>query len=404
MNYILQKTKENKETRSKKGDQILMSEKKITNIIDYLTWRGDLSFEADHFNEIDALILARFSYMDLKDIVYNDQNAITIAKAYEKYSADLEKRPKFAKEDPELFRLMAESIRFKDLVLIFHEFIFSDEEVEQFSSVTIELPGNRHYLSFRGTDDTINGWKEDLLMTFEKTIPSQIDALEYTHLVAKHTSGDLFLGGHSKGGNLAVYAALFSLDEVAARIKGVFSFDGPGLHEDLVKDIDDKIALPVIATYMPQSSFFGKMLSHRESQVIVNSAASGVMQHDIYSWEVIRKDFVLTSEDTLVSRVFDQAFHDYLAKLSSIERKEVVNIIFDAIEECDVDTMEDLTKHFVFNIIKVMKHVNQLDEKDAKLVKEAIGILGDSIKGGLIDEFSSKIPFLKKGEKEEKKQ
>ena len=378
-----------------------MSDKKeITNIIDYLIWRGDISFEMDHFNEVDALVLSRFSYMDMKGILENDQNGLTVKEAYVKYSANVEERPKFALQDPELFKLMAESERYRDLMLIYHDFRFSDNDVEQFSTVTIELPGNRHFLSFRGTDNTINGWKEDLLMPFGERVPSQQDALEYIELVANNTSGDLFLGGHSKGGNLAVYAALFCKDEIAKRIKGVFSFDGPGLHKNLV----DKIALPVVATYMPQSSFFGKMLSHRELQIVVNSNASGVMQHDIYTWEVVRKDFVLVKEDTMVSRVFDQAFHDYLAKLNKEERWEVVNIIFDAVEKCDVDTMEDLTKHFVGNLLNVMKHMNQLDEEDGKLVKEAIGILGDSIKEGIIEEFSSHIPFLKKKDQNEKEQ
>ena len=373
-----------------------MNKDEMTNIIDYVIWRGDLSFETDHFNEVDALILSRFSYMDMKDILWNDDNGMTVAEAYEKYHANEEKRPKFAVQDPELFRLMAESERFRNLYLSYHDFQFSADDVEQFSTIMITLPGDRHFLSFRGTDNTINGWKEDLLMTFDEQVPSQSDALEYINLVASHTTGELFLGGHSKGGNLAVYAALFCDDEIAKRIKGVFSFDGPGLHQNLLKDIDDKPALPVIATYMPQSSFFGKMLSHKELQVIVHSNAAGVLQHDIYTWEVVRKDFVLVEEDTMVSRAFDQAFHDYLAKLTRKEREDVVNIIFDAVEECDVDTMEDLTKHFVHNLLTVMKHMKNLDENEQKLVKEAFGIVGDSLKKDFLDEITSHIPFLKK--------
>lgn len=378
-----------------------MEKKDITNIVDYLLWRGDLDFDKDPFNEVDALVLSRFSYMDMKNILWNDNNGITIEQAYEKYSANIDERPKFAPQDPELFRLMAQSERYRNLKLIYHDFIFSNDEVEQFSTVTIELPGNRHFLSFRGTDNTINGWKEDLLMTFDEMVPSQYDALEYTSIVAQNTTGDLFLGGHSKGGNLAIYAALFCDEKIAKRIKGVFSFDGPGLHKNLLKDIDNKIVLPYIATYMPQSSFFGKMLSHRELQVTVHSNASGVLQHDIYTWEVVRNDFVLSEEDTMISRVFDQAFHDYLAKLSKEDRESVVNIIFDAVEKCDGDTMEDLTKHFVGNLLTVMKHMNHLGEEDSQLVKEAIGILGDSIKEGIIEEFSSYIPFLKDKTKKE---
>lgn len=378
-----------------------MEKKETTNIIDYLLWRGDLDFNKDPFNEVDALVLSRFSYMDMKNILWNDANGITIEKAYEKYIVNIDERPKFAPEDPELFRLMAISERYRNLNLIYHDFIFSADEVEQFSTVTIELPNNCHFLSFRGTDNTINGWKEDLLMTFNEMVPSQYDALEYISIVAQNTTGDLFLGGHSKGGNLAIYAALFCDSEIAKRIKGVFSFDGPGLHKNLIENIDDKIALPYIATYMPQSSFFGKMLSHRELQVIVHSSASGVLQHDIYTWEVVRNDFVLSTEDTMISRVFDQAFHDYLAKLSKEDRETVVNIIFDVVDKCDVDTMEDFTRHFISNLLTVMKHMNQLDEDNGQLIKEAMGILGDSIKEGFIEEFSSHIPFIKSKTKKE---
>lgn len=375
-----------------------MAKKEITNIIDYLIWRGDLSFEADHFNEIDALVLSRFSYMDMKGILENEQTVLSLREAYDQYIINLDERPKFASEDPDLFRLMAESERFGSLKIKYHNYEFDSDDVEQFSALAIELSKNSHFLSFRGTDNTINGWKEDLLMTFDEIVPSQADALEYIELVAKNTSGELFLGGHSKGGNLAVYAALFSKEKVAKRIKGVFSFDGPGLHKSLVEQIDDKIALPVVATYMPQSSFFGKMLSHRELQIVVNSNASGVMQHDIYSWEVVGKSFVLAKEDTVVSRVFDQAFHDYLAKLSKEERKEVVDIIFEMIEKCEGETMEDLGEHFFSNVIKVTKHMSQLDENEVKLIKEAIAVIADSLKDGIIEEISNRIPLLKKKE------
>lgn len=378
-----------------------MAKKEITNIIDYLIWRGDLSFALDHLNEIDALIFSRFSYMDMKGILENDGQSLTIREAYDIYHLDEESRPKYAPQDPELFKLMAQSTRYGDLRIGFHEFLYDEDDVEQFSTIAISIPDIGHFLSFRGTDNTINGWKEDLLMTFDEQVPSQLDALHYIEHVAPKLEGDLFLGGHSKGGNLAVYAALFCDEAIAKRIKGVFSFDGPGLHKNVSATIEDKIALPCIATYMPQSSIFGKMLTHRELQIVVNSNASGVMQHDIYTWEVVRKDFVLTTEDTSTSRIFDQAFHDYLAKLSRQDRKEVVDIIFDAIGECDVETMEELTKNLAGNMIKVLKHMSSLDDHDGKLVKEALGVLGDSIRDGVIDEITSRIPFLNKKDEEQ---
>lgn len=372
-----------------------MAKQEITNILDYMIWRGDLTFDQDHFNEVDALILARFSYMDMKGILNNDDPDMTIAKAYGLYHENEELRPKYAPQDPELFKLMAYSNRYKDLKVMYHDFQFDEDDVEQFSTVAVELPNHYLYLSFRGTDNSINGWKEDLMMTFDEHVASQDDALAYINYVASQCDHDLLLGGHSKGGNLAIYAALFCHDDIAKRIKGVFSFDGPGLHESLVKTIDDKIALPVIATYVPQSSIFGKMLSHQELMVTVHSDAGGIMQHDIYTWEVIRKDFVLTPQDTATSRVFDGAFHDYLAKLTRDQRKMVVDIIFDALDECDVKTMDDLGKHMVSNLVTVVKHMRGLDEAQSKVIKDAMAVLGDSIKEGILDEITSIIPFIK---------
>ena len=116
-----------------------MDKNEITNIIDYVIWRGDLPFERDHFNEVDALILSRFSYMDMKNILWNDENGMTVAEAYEKYHVNEEERPKFAVQDPELFRLMADSERFRNLYLSYHDFQFSNDEVEQFSTIAQDI-------------------------------------------------------------------------------------------------------------------------------------------------------------------------------------------------------------------------------------------------------------------------
>lgn len=373
-----------------------MAKEKMTNILDYLIWRGDLTMDHDPFNAIDALILSRFSYMDLSVISFDDANGLTIAQAYTLYRSSTPKPIIYAPQDPQLFQLMASSDRFKEARLLYRQNIFEADDVEQFFAITIEFMDHHYFLSFRGTDNTINGWKEDLLMTFDDTIPSQVDAVDYIHTVAGKTTGDLYFGGHSKGGNLAIYGALFSDPTIFDRIKGVYSFDGPGLHPHVDAMIHDSTILSKITSYIPQSSIFGKMLLHQEHQVIVHSNANDVFQHDIYTWEVIQKGFIHVNQATVTSRLFDSLFHDYLSKLSTQDRAKVVDIIFDALNACGAMTTDELTTNFGGTFITVVKHMTALDQHDSQLIKEAITVFMDSLKDGIMDELVKNLPFLTK--------
>ena len=372
-----------------------MTNKDYTNIIDYLNWRGDLSFDIDPFGDIDALILARFSYLDFGDIL--NQSNISVAQAHELYFKDRLSHLKYDHIDEELFTLMAQSKRFKDLKLSNYVSTNIEKELKQFSAITISLNNTCHYLSFRGTDNTVNGWKEDLLMTFDDTIPSQVDALDYLEKSAARLTGDFYLGGHSKGGNLALYASLFTNEAINERIINAYSFDGPGIHKHLLEGLNDSL-FKKIKTFIPQASFFGIMLDHKEQLITVKSNAVSVMQHNIYSWSVIGKDFI-KEEISPSSLVFENTFHDYLSKLNAQEREKVCNIVFDAIDKCDAITTEDIGKHMLTNLFKVFQHFNSLDEADAKLFKEAITVLGSGFKDGVIEEvydsFKDGLNFLK---------
>ena len=362
---------------------------KNTNVLDYLEWRGDLSFEQDKFNEIDACILARFSYLSLKNIVDMSGTKVSIKDAYAKYDETKDSRAVYWKDDPALFKLMSESNRFKDLNLLYHVTKNNDDEMEQFSAITIELNENSYYLSFRGTDNTINGWKEDLLMSFDDKVSSQQDALDYIQQVSSLIKGDIYIGGHSKGGNLSIYTSLFCNSDAANRIKGVYSFDGPGLHKNVLKEIKNTDVIPTIINYIPQSSIFGKMLSHKEQSITVYSDATGALQHDIYSWTVMQKSFNHLPSETATSRIFDQAFHDYLDHLSKKEREDVVEIVFEIVDSCDAKTMDDLTKHLLTSFPKIMGKLSHLDDEEGKALKEAFIVLESSFKQGIEEEVKN---------------
>ncbi len=371
-----------------------MKERKYTNIIDYINWRGDLSFDASPFNEVDAAIFARFSYMDLKNIVLYSAKGMSLKNAYQKYARKKECRI-YWELDPELFKKMSESKRYQDLTLSFYIERNNAIKVEQFSALTISIRNDLHFVSYRGTDSTVNGWKEDLMMTFDESVPSQEEAKRYLKRVSNTLEGDFYIGGHSKGGNLSVYASIMSDDTLTNRIKGVYSFDGPGLHKNILEKAGNKKIVNSIYTYIPQSSVFGRMLNHSEQMLMVHSASTGLLQHDLYSWTVMQKTFNLEKDNTAFSRVFETTFQDYLSNLTRDDRKKVVDVIFNAIAECgEVNTIEELAKGLMFNLLKVVKHLSDLERDDQALISEAIKVLGGSFVDSLSDEIKLRIPRI----------
>ena len=188
-----------------------------------------------------------------------------------------------------LYPVLANSVRFGNLYI--SDFINKKdvEQEKQFSAITVHLPNDYIYVAFRGTDNTIVGWREDLNMCFSDTVPSQIDAVNYLNSIAKKYDNEnlkIFVGGHSKGGNLAIYAAAFCDLKFQEKIVTVYNNDGPGFSENIVDTEEYRRILPKIQTFMPQTSIIGRLLNHKEKIIILESTQTGIMQHDLYSWQV----------------------------------------------------------------------------------------------------------------------
>lgn len=348
------------------------------NILTYLKWRHDLSFKQSSFNDIDALILARFSYMDLNDII---NKPITIHDAYLEYVKTISKRQIYWELDPKLFELMANSIRFKDLLLSNYVNIQNKEVVEQFSCVSIYLNELRQiYISFRGTDNTLVGWKEDFAMTFEDTISSHFTAADYIEKIMKaNPYKKIILGGHSKGGHLAIAGpTVLKKDRYLNRILKIYSFDGPGLSNKMLEYPNYAKIIPLITTFIPQSSIIGKMLGHKENIKIVKAEAFGPYQHDIYSWEIDNTNFIYLNETTIPSDIIDSAFENYVNNLSCEDRKKVVEAMFEILEASGSLTLKDMKKDFFSNAYKMFEKSRKLDDNSKDLIMKAIKVLSSS--------------------------
>lgn len=319
----------------------------MANLVDYLNWRGDLTFSQCRFNEIDGLILSNLAYVAFDNILPSpwEQEGITLQNASKLFWAEQEEKKilqefSLIKMAPFVMRRMAASRRFGSLHLMCYQNSINQEEESQFSALCIQMEEGKTFVAFRGTDDTIIGWKENFRMCFE-TVPAQKKAMDYLNYISQRCPGKLWLGGHSKGGNLAVYAATSVKPDIQNRIQGIYNYDGPGFSKTMINSNGYQRIAHRIRKFVPDSSIIGMLLEHDENFTIVSSTERGFMQHDPISWRVLGKHFVTIPERGEESRRMDRKIHDWVYSLSLEERKKLVTDVFQAMEDSDVQTLND---------------------------------------------------------------
>jgi hypothetical protein len=280
-------------------------------------------------------------------------------------------------KDKELLLAAAESERFGRTGMCFYKNVFIPEEETQFAAVTFLLEDGSAFLAFRGTDYSVVGWKEDFNMTFQDSIPAQRLAMEYVQEFAATTVAVFHLGGHSKGGNLAVYAAAKNPKAVQKKIIDIYNHDGPGFTEKMMSDEGYLNIIPKIRTYVPQSSVFGILLEHKETYTIVKSKKIGIMQHDPYAWEVLGNNFILAEELASDARFLDRTMEAWLAGMTKEERNEFVDTVFEMMMEEENSTIKDVLKPSkVVNYIKTLK----VEEDKRKIISSELHKLVDAAK------------------------
>lgn len=371
-----------------KGD-FFMAANSVNTVFEYLAWRGDLSFQSSPFNEVDGVILARLSYMPFEYLEDAAKKGITVGDAARKLllRPDI-KEIALIEGDVPLLDALKDNERFCGMVV--SDFVNEiDEKTQtQFSAVCIKLDENESYISFRGTDNTLVGWKEDFNMGFVCPVPSQVLATEYLNQAAKrHETGTFRVGGHSKGGNLAVYAAAFCEKAVKERISAVYNYDGPGFDRTVLEKDGYREICERTRTFVPQSSVVGMLLGHEEAYTIVHSTQVGIMQHDLYSWEVMRNRFVYLDTVTGGSKMVDYTLKNWLAQTSAADRERVIDAVYAIFAETHVRTVKELSENWYMAAKSMIKTLNGLDEPTRALVNEAIATLMKSARIGFDKTF-----------------
>lgn len=313
-----------------------------SNLLTYLEWRGDILLSKSPFNEIDALVLSIFSYLNLDNYIPKDSHEISVADVAKNYFSshfDGADAPQYQ----ELLKLMSEADRFKNAKLSYFNSTLTEES--QFSAVRIILDDNTHFIAFRGTDDTLVGWREDFEISFKET-KAQSLGVEYLKNILQQDNEQYILGGHSKGGNLAEYAALHLSSDYQERITSIYTFDSPGLAPEVDADCRSPFLKKTLHRYVPDFSIIGRLFEPEDIRPqIVFSTNKNIAQHDTYSWQIRGHHFVTRKRPNAESRIYNQLINQWIGQASLDERESLTNDLFDALEASGSTKINQLSKN-----------------------------------------------------------
>lgn len=367
-------------------------------LLDYLKWRNDVSLFTASLNDIDNVILSYISYIDFGELYGEQEKIHDIEEAFEffcqRYSLDeIRENAQFTKKAPLLLEGMVSGERFRGTKIAYYTDIFDKEKVKQFAAVVLILPDGTNYISFRGTDSTITGWKEDIFMSFTAEIEGAKEAVNYLNKVSKHLDGKLILGGHSKGGNFAMYAASFCEEAVKDRIVKVYNNDGPGFRDEVINSEGYKRILPKICSIVPQTSMIGQLLTNHGEQKVIKSSATGIIQHDAMTWEVTKDHFVEAELDSL-SKFVKTALGSWLEKMDDETRESIIMTVFSMIEETEAETFKEFGGEIFKNTRIVLKEYTKLPKSKRAEIMNAFGNL---IQAGGETIFDNRPKISRKG-------
>lgn len=348
----------------------------MKNMLDYIKEFGHVSFEERAFSEIDALVLTELEYLPLEKVVPSDENGenfVTvkeIAEYMQEHKQELfdENPMMITQERHEVSQVIVDAPRFQSLKFFGVVSVWDKDTTKQFAAVTVEVEPSVRLVVFRGTDETLIGWKEDFLMTYSPLVAAQTDAKEYLAKQASLWGGDLMISGHSKGGNLAIYAAATQEEDVQLRIVDIFCFDSPGLYRSVLETKGYQNIVPLAMRYIPQDSLVGLMLESEVPYVIVKSNATGAMQHSAMTWEIEDGQFIKMEKLTKNSQLNDQTFKKWTESVSDEELELFWNVFFELLFSVGIDTVNDLYGQFMHYVQEFLKAAGDMDEEKRELL------------------------------------
>ena len=347
---------------------------KTDDIYTYLKFRGDLDIKDHPLNEVDALIFSELSYIQFEDIVpkVGEKGNITLAEAARKYVPKEGKESIFYARYEKLLEETAKCPRYADLQLSNYISIMNQEERQQFSAIHVQLTSFLTFIAFRGTDETLTGWREDFDMSYKMPVPAQISAVDYVNKTARGLFQKYYLGGHSKGGNLAIYSGVFCEPSIQNSIRAIYNFDGPGFHKSIVDNEAYQRIKSRIHTFVPEASVVGMLMEHEEKYNVVKSNATTILQHEGLSWNVEGTTFEMVESVDEFSNHISVILKGWLEKAEFEDRKVMVNALFDILEVGGIQNVLDFKDISVHNTTAMVKAAATLPKEQREIINHLV--------------------------------
>ncbi len=352
-------------------------------IPDYLKKYGNYTFLEKELNEIDNVILSLISYVDLEGIVPSfGEGKISLKEASEIFfqrNSDKEIRQNIfsVKQAIALFSKLSNTRRFQDLLLYNYEYKVTFDM--QFGALCILLPTKNIYVSFEGTDSYISGWKEDCMFAYQFPTKAQTEAIHYLNKVIGFFSPKCYIGGHSKGGNLAIVSSMYCKNRIKRKIKAIYNNDGPGLRQHEFSSREYRKILPKLNTYVPKESFIGMLLNHDTNYQVVDSKNKKFMQHDAMSW-IVEKDHFKKATISSFSKKVEKGTASWLTKMDDSDLKNFFDSLFTVLKKAEINDLTELKKTKLNSTVKIMKEMKNMKKETREMVSNCLKSMIEEMK------------------------
>lgn len=368
------------------------------NLFDYVNWRCDIPMSVDPFNEVDNLLLSALVYAPFDGII-PDNGSVTLYTLniafWNKYTvSDIKAANPALRYAPFLLKRISTSRRYKNVRACSFSEETNDADQCQFAAMTFLLEDGTVYTAFRGTDDTIIGWREDLNLSYMAMTRGQELAVDYLNRMYKGTCQFIRIGGHSKGGNLAVYGGMYCLPEIQDRIREIYTNDGPGFNRQITESDDYKRILPKIIKFMPEDSIVGILLDSGTEPEIVRSNRAGISQHSPYTWVIRRNRILRAKERSDMSKFIDRTVDDWINMLDPDSKRVFIEVLFEAIESSGAKTISEFTEDPLRSYKAFYKSMKTLPHKQRATLLLVLSKLAKSGKNQIVTSLTDYLSDL----------
>lgn len=378
----------------------------MENIIDYVKTYGQNSFAQKPFNEVDSLVLSQLSYLNFRPFVQSPEEkgeAVSIQSILnEERMEELLEGYWYKDKNEDLFRAVAASRRFGSMKFRDHVNRIEEETDMQFSAITCCMEEGICYVAYRGTDATIVGWKEDLNLALSEPRKGQKLAVEYLTGVAEQTETGIYVGGHSKGGNLAAYASMNCAPEVRERLVAVYNHDGPGFRPEVFANGHYDELRDRMMKFIPKSSIVGVIMETGEACEIIESHSIGAMQHCAYNWKIRGDHFVSVEDRTAFKKMQDEAFNKWILSLSQEQLRMFADTLYEVVTASGAADVFAFGGDLKGSITKSYEAVRDLDEATREAVHAILHALYQTAGERFHEEFQLRWEEAKNKIKEKK--